>query len=441
MRRRPPLALLALLLLTGTLFACGEGPLELQGNLERVVGETVTLELLEGEDDFNGKLELVGADRTKYPANKLNVSVKNSRKLSFVIPGDVAPGEATARAGRTNNDKTYDVGIKINRLALTMDGASLLEVLPLPPTSMPPSSIASTGGTGGLMSLSPTGGLVALFAADQLRLMTMGATLKDLSAPINQKGAKCLMALNDGMLVGTDTQVIYLKRVTGKGMTRASDFSLPGCTDISVDNAGTTALVLSRWDSSGGGGTPDADALTELSLGSSSSAYSTLKVDGAPGASAVSLSGDGKTAVIADGPALYGVTLKGSGQFAFTQLHWGIAATPVSLTRTGQAVEVSGQPVYVHAIAESSRNHIRFVAHDRDNLKWIYQNGKSAGSPLTVDVTSQGTPGAIAFGRRLELYVAAERAIYKVTNLRETPSITALGLTTTNKITSLAVQP
>jgi len=441
MRRRLLPALLPLLLLAGALSACGEGDLEVQGKLNRVVGETVTLELTAGEDDFTGKLELVGSDRTKYAANKLNVSKKNARKLTFRIPGDVAPGKATARAGRDGSDQTYDVGITVNRLALTMDGAGILEILPLPPTAMAPSNISPKTSGSGLMALSPTGGLLALFASDKLRLMSMGATLKDISAPINQKGATCLVALNDGMLVGTATQVIYLKRVASKGITRSGDFSIPGCTDISVDGTGSTALVLSRWDSSGGNGNPDSDALTQLSLGSSSTAYKTLKVDGAPGASAVSLAGDGKTAVITDGPAVYGVTIKGSGQFAFSQLHWGFAAVPVSATCTSTALEVSGQSVYVHAVAESSRNQIRFVAHDRGSIKWVYQEGTTTGSPLTVDVTSQGTPAAISFGRRLELYLAADKSLYKISDVRKKPTITALGLTTANKITSLAVQP
>ena len=426
----PPALLLCL--------SCGEGTLEVQGNLNRVVGETVTLELVEGQDDFTGEMELVGSDRTKYDANQLGISLKNSRKLTFVIPGDVAPGQATARVNRINGGLPYDVPMGINRLALTMDGTGVLELLPLPPTTLAASSMSVGGGSGGLMSLSPRGGLLALFASDQLRLLSLGAKLKDTTAAISQKEGKCLMALNDGMLVGTTTQVIYLKLVSGKGMTRAKDFSLPGCTDIAVDNAGTTALVLSRWDSSGSGGTPDSDALTELTLGTSTSAAgNTLKVDSAPGATAVTLAGDGKSGIIADGPAIYGVTLKGSGQFAFTQLHWGFAAKPVSIASTSSVAQVSTQKVYVHALAESSKGEIRFVAHDKGKLKWIYQGLKQ----LALNLTTQGTPSAIAFGRRLDLYVAADRTLYKVNDLRGTPKIISLGLSTTNKITSLVVQP
>ena len=416
---------------------CGEGTLEVKGNLNRVVGETVTLELLEGQDDFTGEIRLVGSDRTKYDTNQLGATLKNPRKLSFTIPGDVAPGEATARVTRKGSDLPYDVPLRVNRLALTMDAVGLLEILPLPPTTMTPGSMSVGGGKAGLMSLSPKGGLLALFASDQLRLLSLGAKPKDLTAPISQKEGKCLAALNDGMLVGTATQVIYLKQVAGKGMTRASDFSLPGCTDISVDNAGTTALVLSRWDSSGGAGTPDSDALTELTLGASPTKGSTLKVDSAPGATAVSLAGDGKSGVIVDGPAVYGVILKGSGQFSFSQLHWGFAAKPVSVSSTGSPALVSKQKVYVHAMAETSKGQIRFAAHDQDKLKWVYQGTKQ----LAVDLTTQGTPSAIAFGRRLELYVAADRSVYLVKDLAGTPKIISMGMTTTNKITSLAVQP
>ena len=431
---RPVLILLTTLLIC---LSCGEGTLEVQGNLNRVVGETVTLELLEGQDDFTGTMELVGSDRTKYDSNQLALSLKNSRKLSFVIPGDVATGQATARVNRKNGGLPYDVPIGINRLALTMDGTGILELLPLPLTTMAASSMSVGSGNSGLMSLSPKGGLLALFASDQLRLLTMGAKLKDTTAAISQKEGKCLAALNDGMLVGTTTQVIYLKLVSGKGMTRAKDFSLPGCTDIAVDNAGTTALVLSRWDSSGGGGTPDSDALTELTLGTTSTAGNTLKVDNAPGATGVTLAGDGKSGIIADGPAVYGVTLKGSGQFAFSQLHWGFAAKPVSVASTSSPTLVSTQKVYIHALAESSKGEIRFVAHDKGKLKWIYQGLKQ----LALNLTTQGTPQAIAFGRRLELYVAADRALYKVNDLRGTPEIISLGLSTTNKISTLAVQP
>ncbi len=434
-----------------------EGSLEVNGNLDRVVGETVTLELVQGSKSYSGKVVLVGSDRTLYDNSKLKVSVKNAKKLTFVIPPDVAQGEAAARVGYADEYtpptdgffkplqdagqsvggfNAYDVPLRINRLAMTMDSKGLLGILPLPPAPITPGNMAVGGGVSGWVSLSPDGGTLALLASDQMRLLSMSAKPKDISAPISQKGGTCLAALPSGMLVGTATQVIWLRHISGKGITRAKDFPLPGCQDISVSADGTTALVLSRFDSNSDT-VADADGLTELTLGATPIAGSTLKVDGTPGALAVSLAGDGKSAVIADGPSVYGVTLKGSGQFAFTQLNWGFAAKPVSLASSYSPVMVSGQKVYVHAVAETTSNLVRFVAADKGKIKWVFQGDKAQ----VVNLSTQGAPTAIAFGRRLELYVAVGTAIYKVKDLRGTPSVISMGLQASNPITALVVQP
>ena len=317
-----------------------------------------------------------------------------------------------------------------------MDSKGLLGILGLPPATITAGNMSVGGGVAGMLSLSPDGGTLALLAADQMRLLSMGAKPKDLSAPISQKGGKCLTALPDGMLVGTDTQVIWLRRVAGKGITRAKDFLLKGCQDIAVDAAGTTALVLSRWDSNNDT-TVNADGLTQLALGATPNAYSTQKVDDTPGALKVSLAGDAKTAVIADGASVYGVTLKGSGQFGITKLPWSHTATPVDLAVTHSPVPVSGQRVYMHAVAETAKNLVRFVASDKGMLKWVYQGDKVQ----EVDLSTQGAPTAIAFGRRSELYAAVGSALYIVQDLAGTPKTVALGLNSANPITGLVVQP
>ena len=50
------------------LLACGEPDLEVKGNLDRVVGETVTLKLESGKDGFSGKLDLIDAKARRYSA-------------------------------------------------------------------------------------------------------------------------------------------------------------------------------------------------------------------------------------------------------------------------------------------------------------------------------------------------------------------------------------
>lgn len=428
-----PVAALALLL---ALCGCGEGDLEVSGNVDRVIGETITLELTKGDDPFSGEVTLVGADGRSYPTADLSVSKKSDTLLSFVVPPGVAPGPARAKVARTAEAPAYAVPLNISRLALTLDDKGTLELLPLAPSTLRPTT-RSVGQSGGVLRLSPSGGVLGVLSANQLGLLALGKSPRDLTAGLSMTGGTCLAALSDGVLVGDQSEVKLLRLIQGKGITQQGSFAVSACQDIAVDNRGQVALVLHRCSVSGG---PTSDCVTELSLGSGSGSGQVGRsavLDGTPGAVAVRLTGAGDGAVVADADGLYGISLGGgnSSALSVSKLQWGFAATPVSLARTAGRVRVSAGLTTLFAVAETGRNSVLFAGFDGGALKWVYAGSDRLKVQLTV------APIAVSFGRLLELFVAAGPDLLKVQNLQVSTEARSTGVAPSSRPVAFAVQP
>jgi len=410
--------------------SCGEGELEVRGILDRVVGETVTLELVEGEGEFSGKLEMVGMDNVKYTQAILKAAKKSPQKVTFVIPPDVAQGQARVLVHR-NQPPALVVPLQINRLAFALDIRGILEILPLPPTTMLRSTM-SIGGTTGKLSLSPAGDMLAALTKDQVRLLSVGLQPKNLATSISQSGATCLAALPSGVLVGTDSEVVLY--LLSNGIKQDATFAVPGCTEIAVDQNGTVAVVLSKCDTDADK-VPDSDCITHLELGLSPTASPTTTIDNTPNATSIQLTQDGKSAVVVDASAIYGVNLETVISITFTKLAWGFAASPVDMARSSAPEEVSGQSVDLFAIAEGTKNAVYLVGIDKGDIKWV----RSGNQQLVVSLPE--TPTQLSFGRRLDLYVASSAKLYRVEELWAQPKLISLGLSTTNPMVSLVAQP
>ncbi len=73
-------SILALAALLAAAPGCGEKPLEVRGALDRVIGEKVSLELVEGNATFSGDLTLRTADTT-IRGDSLQVTKESDRSL------------------------------------------------------------------------------------------------------------------------------------------------------------------------------------------------------------------------------------------------------------------------------------------------------------------------------------------------------------------------
>lgn len=419
---------------------CGGDDLEITGNTQRVVGETVVLELKEGDVNLSGQLELWAADGQRFTQTDLSVQKKGDNVLSFVVPPDVASGQARVRVLHDGEDQggRYLVPISITRLALSLDAKGALEVLPLPPSTLAPQTLTVGQVTGtSRLSLSPGGGKLAVLAGGNVSLMTLSRKPKDLSASLSMPGGRCLCALADGLMVGSEGEVKLLGLIEGKGFTQKNSFAVSGCVDVAVDDAGTRAVVLHRCDADSDGAQDD--CITELQLGATAQVGNPVKLDGTPSAVAVRLSSKGESGVVADRDAIYGLwfgTGTGApGTVAVSTLPWAASASPVGLARTSGTTRVSDKTVHLYAVADAGQNRVVFASIDNQRANWVLLGDK----PLSVPLTA--APTHVAFGRRLDLYVLAGGQILKVDHLQARPTVVSTGLTTTGTADAFVVQP
>ena len=417
--------------------ACGDGELEVLGDLDRVVGETVTMSLLEGEPMFSGQLSLVASDGTQYSSATLKMKKQSVSQLSFVIPPDVAAGKATVRVGKAGEDGAYEVPLQVNRLALGLTQKGSLELFPLPPSSIKPSSrsVAGSNTSGALLSMAASGGLVAALSGGQLSMLSLGATTKDRVSPITQTG-QCLAALDDSVLVGTKTSILLYSLGSGKTIKQLATFKISDCKDISVAGDGAKVLVLSHCDTKADG-VADSDCLTEITLGTNLKEGKPAVLDSTASATHLAISVDGKNAVVADGDTVYGVVLDTTGGNTHTssKVSWTFKATPVDLVRSHRKEKISGKLVDLFAVAESSKKLIRFVGIDVNQTKWV-ELGQSR-----LEISMSDVPTGLAFGRRLDLYATAAKKVYFIKSLRSKPTIVALGTLANQPISAFVVQP
>jgi len=417
----------AVVLLPALLAACGEPDLEVKGTLDRVVGEVVTLRLAAGEDGFSGTLELVDARARKFSGAALKVQKTDDKELSFVVPGGVAPGKATARVGRKDSDEDYNVPLDINRLALGLDDNGTIETLPLAPATLAPGSISRIEAAGGLVSLSPSGGQLAVLAKDELSLLALGATAKPVGPAIQQKDGRAIFAVPDGVLVCTDTALLLVRFKDGN--TSQLTATIAGCQGVAGDDDGTVAAVLHTCDSDSD--TTMEDCVTVFQIGSALTEVTNQKnisLDAKPDATHIAMTADGKGVVVADPELIHGLWLgDGSKAPEPVAVKWGQAATIVGLDRG----PFSLGDLFV--AADAATKTVLLLGFD-PNAGHLFKK-------LKEEITLPDTPTAMAYGLGTQLYVASGTKLYLLDAEQPQKEAEELQLAGASKLLSLAVQP
>lgn len=403
------------------LWGCSDSNLEVRGSLDRVVGETVTVTLLEGETGFSGEVDLVASDQTPFSSAALKIEQVDDRTISFVVPPGIAPGRAVAKVARVDESGTYDIPLTISRLALALTSTGVVEVLPLPPTVLKSSALQDVDATGGHLALTSSGGEVAVMAQDQINVLPLGKSSNNTFPGIQQNNGKALAAIPGGVVVCTDTAVFRFKH--DQGQTTKTDVLLPDCSAIAVSADGTKAVVLSTCDTDND--SIKEDCLTELKLESSITIGAQVSLDPTPSASMVSLRRDGMGAVVPDTKEIYGVWFDPVAPVV-TKVTWAPPATPAGISRGESSL---GD---LFAVGDSSSGRIRFVAFDT-----------KAGNTLkpVSDLDLKEIPTALGFGRRAELFVAAGTKLYQVNAQVQQPKAEALEVSASSEVSALLVQP
>lgn len=428
-------ALLALLALS----ACDRS-LEVTGQTARVVGQSVSLQLSEGEPTFDGQLWLRAADGVYYRQNEIKATKKDERNLSFVVPSDVAVGAAQAIAWAGGG--VYHVPLELNRLALTIDDKGQLEGWPLPPGTLAKPA-RSLGAGPALCAVSPGGGELVVATGGKLLIIELGAELKDATAGINLAGVTALAAVPGGALATTDT-ALYLIRYVKGGATTQTSLALTGLRAVAASETGDRAFALSACDTNSDTQV-DSDCVTEVTIGASLVAGRRAILDAVPSASTLAATRDGRGAVVGDAEAIHGVWLEPEPAAPrLSKVAWVVkqggsdvpySAQPVSIDRAATVVKSSPtelRTVDLFAVAEKAKNAITFVAFN-----------PVAGNDLqkTSEAVLPEAPFAVGYGRRTELVVAAGKSLYTLDAGQSSPASKKLGAQTGGAIQALAVQP
>jgi hypothetical protein len=406
--------------------SCGD--LEVRGVLDRVVGERVTLKIVEG-DTLSGDLSLRAVDGALSSSEALKTVKQDDRSLSFIIPPDIAPGRAVAIAGRAGS-APYEVPLQINRLALALDERNTLEALPLPPATIKPSSVALESGRA-LLAMTPEGGSVVVCVGDRVRRISLGAEIQELSPVASQEGIVGMVGLPGGALVVTGSSLVILRFEKDQP---PQQFSTPfvGGRALASNPDGTRAAALSSCDTDGDN--QQEDCLTPIRIENNLLFLERpISLDSAPSATVLSLTTDGKGAVVADGEVTYGVWFGETTKIS--RVPWLFEGQPFTARPVGvdhALGQVSQLSVDLFAVAEQEKGMIVFLG---------FNPSREYDLQRTSSVLLKDKPSSLSFGRRTTLYVAAGNGLLFLDAGLPNPTVLPVDLSANSPIAALRVQP
>lgn len=391
------LALLAL--------GCGDG-LKVRGVLDRVVGESLTVELVEGKPTFGNEVTLVDAAGKVFADSELRRRLLSPRELSCVVPRGAQVGAARLLVPRQGTSASFSVPLTISRLVVALDEAGVVQTLPLP-GSLVQGRRLEFEGTASQVSLSPDGGRLAVLTepADgapqgRLLLFALAGEPRLLHTVELDQRAVALAATDDGVLLATGTQLLYYRADRDNGLQAAWVLALTHIQGIAVAADARFAAVLMRCDSNGDT-TVDADCVTRVPLDRDDTAQqpSALTIlDAVASAQLIALRGDGLAAVVADTNVVYGVLFEGLAARVTAQPWNPSPAEPTSIDR-----------------APSSIGEV-FAISDRRNRVLVVGFNPQANNDLSIVRLSPVldiAPVALGFGRGTDLLVGTrEGGIY-----------------------------
>lgn len=373
--------------------------LEVKGNTERVVGETVSVKLLEGDPTLSGVVTLEDARGRTYDNEALGVLRPNERALSFVIPAGISQGSATAELGKSDEDGVYVLPLSVSRIAAAMHADGSVELLPLRPSPLQTQTIPppQEAGTSRELVISPLGGLMVTLIGDDFAFHILGKEVTSL-ASINAAEGR-LAALPDGALLATPDHLRVYRYVPSIGTDQAPGLSFPAgetLRAVAASADGNWALVLTSCSSAAPG-----DCLVQIDLrGTSPTIAASVRLDDTVSATQLSARADGSGALVADGSELYGVTFGGgTGQAVAAMVpSWWAGAAPSSVARTMALIE--GQQSDLFAVAAKGVDAVRMLGFKEGQLRDI------------SSVELSFVPDHISFGQGTDLYILSGQTLY-----------------------------
>lgn len=417
MPTRPSIAALLLVGLVGC-----SADLEVKGDVQRLIGERLTVALLEGDEVFSGEVELIDARNTTRSTAQLLVQQEDDRTVSFAIPPATAAGPATAKMQKKGSEASYGVALTISRVAVAINDKGLVETLPLPPSTVAPAT-AEAGQTGQDLALAPGGDLLLSLASDDVVFWQLRKT-PTRAGSIALANTRCIGALPSGVAVGTSTSIQVYNLEQG-AVTTGPTLNINETVAIGVSRDGKRAIALTHCDTSGDK-LPDADCLVDIDLTVSPlKEVQTVVLDNQQGATLLAVRSDGTGAVVADDDKIYGVTFK-TNPAKISTISWA-GSKPAAIASRLTVIE--SQPNDLFAVADSISKTVRMLGFKGTTLQDV--------SEATLDVV----PDKIGFGRQTDLYVVSGTKLLKIDASRDPPVVTLLSQQLSSPPVSFAVQP
>lgn len=414
--------LLGLALVVG---GCSSEP-EVKGNGSRVIGERVTLALVEGDSVFGGELTLTDARGGVHVGSALEAQLEDDRTLSFSIPRGTAAGAATAHAKQKGGGE-YAVPLTISRLAASLDSKGVVQTLALPPSTLGTATVGESF-VGELISLTPGGG--TLVAQGQkgpqkgIYFFQLGKETKEY-ASIALTGT-CIAALPSGVMVGTPTSIQIYQYTEGKGIDAAGSLTIKNTQAIAVGGDGQRAVALAQCDTNADN-VPDKDCVISIDLsGGAPIKGPEVNLDDNLSAKLLAVRSSGLAAVVADGDTVYGIDFTAAPP-KLTTLSWS-GSKAVALAHSTTVIQSQDNDLF--AIADEISKTIRMVGFQGTALAEI-------DSIITLDVV----PSHLSFGRATDLYVSTGPKLLKVDASVKNATPVPLSQQLTEAPLSFVVQP
>ncbi|PIE19723.1 MAG: hypothetical protein CSA65_01290 [Proteobacteria bacterium] len=409
--------------LTGLLAVGCSSELEVKGDVQRLIGERVTVALLEGDEVFSGQVELKDARNTVLKTPELLVRQEDDRTVSFAIPPTTAAGPATAKMQKKGSEATYDVGLTISRAAVALSDKGVVEALPLPPSTLKPATVTA-GQTGQSLALTPGGDLLITLASDDVVFWSMKKTPTNV-ASFKLTDTRCIAALPSGVIVGTSTSIQLFYFELGKATITGPSLTTTETVALGVSRDGKRAIALTHCDTTGNK-LPDSDCLVDIDLAATPPVeVQTVVLDNEQSATLLAIRDDGKGAVVADKGTIYGVTFK-TNPAKVSTISWP-GAKPVSIA--SRLTMIEDHPNDLFAVADSTSKTIRMIGFKGTTLQDVSQT--------TLDVP----PTLIGFGRQTDLFVASGTKLLKIDASQDPPAVTRLSQQLSSRPIAFVVQP
>lgn len=389
------------LLALALLCSCAAGEPEVRGDIERLVGETITVELVEGDPTLAGQAELVDASGKRFDSKAINTHATSNKQLEFVIPAGVAAGPATLHLARQDQEGDYRVSITIDRVAAAMAGDEIVHFIPLPPSVLSPFSV-TLGAAPSALSWLPSARYLATLSGDQVSFIRPSKQ-PEIDTSVRVPGASSIAALPDGALVGTPSAIVLVRLEQNGIAAHKGQLAVTHTKALAVTPTGDKAVALTECDTDDDL-TVDADCLVPIDLSPDTPRFDApVPINASPSATAVAIDPTGVHAVTADRDAIIGVDFSVDPPNNVTKLAWpDPPGEPVAVERT-QTV-INGNIEDIFSVAEGRNMMISSAAFADHQIQRLQQ----------VPLQMTTAPEHMAFGRGTDLYITSGTSAFKV---------------------------